>query len=235
MVAQSRPYDAMVPILADALQRAGARQVLDLCSGAGGPWFWLQQQLAERGLTVKVCLTDKFPNAEELNKSGNLTSQAISFHPHPLDATRVPDELTGFRTLFGSFHHFHPVEARALLADAVRRREGIAIFEASHRGAQGLSLALLVPVMVLLTTPFIRPFHWSRLFWTYLLPVVPLDCAFGWAASCLRTYTVPELRELTEGLGATNYQWDIGDVQNTAGPIPITYLIGLPPGSHQSP
>lgn len=56
--------------------------------------------------------------------------------------------------------------------------------------------------MVLLTMPFIHPFRWSRLFWTYLLPVVSLDCAFGWAVSCLRTYTVPESQEMTDALGS---------------------------------
>jgi len=33
---------------------------------------------------------------------------------------------------------------------------------------------------------------------------------------------------LTEGLDAKNYQWQIGEVKSTAGPIPITYLIGVP-------
>jgi hypothetical protein len=126
VVAKTQPYAAMTPILAEALQRTGARQVLDLCSGAGGPWFWLHLKLAERGLNVTVCLTDKYPNGEALGNSSSLAAQAISYHPQPMDATRVPDELTGFRTLFSSFHHFRPGEASALLADAVQKREGIA-------------------------------------------------------------------------------------------------------------
>ena len=39
VIATTKPYAAMVPILAGALQRSGARQVLDLCSGAAGPWL----------------------------------------------------------------------------------------------------------------------------------------------------------------------------------------------------
>jgi hypothetical protein len=89
-------------------------------------------------------------------------------------------------------------------------------------------LMLLVPLMVLLVTPFIRPFRWSRLVWTYLIPVVPLVSLFDGLVSCLRTYSVQELRDLTEGLGANNYQWDIGELKSTVGPIPITYLIGVP-------
>jgi hypothetical protein len=58
--------------------------------------------------------------------------------------------------------------------------------------------------------------------------VVPLVSLFDGLVSCLRTYSVQELRELTEGLGTNDYQWDIGELKCTAGPIPITYLIGLP-------
>jgi len=36
------------------------------------------------------------------------------------------------------------------------------------------------------------------------------------------------LRELTEALDAKNFQWEIGEVKSRAGPIPITYLIGVP-------
>ena len=65
VIATTKPYAAMVPILAAALRRTGARQVLDLCSGAAGPWLWLQPVLAEQGVSVSVCLTDKAdaPNA----------------------------------------------------------------------------------------------------------------------------------------------------------------------------
>ena len=145
-----------------------------------------------------------------------------------MDATRVPDELVGFRTLFSAFHHFRPEQARTILADAVRKRQGIAIFEGTYHSALAMLLMLLVPLMVVLMTPFIRPFRWSRLFWTYLIPVVPLVSLFDGLVSCLRTYSVQELRELTEGLETKNFQWEIGEVKSTAGPIPITYLIGVP-------
>ena len=49
VIVKTKPYAAMVPILAAALQRTATRQVLDLCSGAGGPWLWLCPVLAEQG------------------------------------------------------------------------------------------------------------------------------------------------------------------------------------------
>jgi len=227
-IAATKPYAAMVPFLATALQRTGARQVLDLCSGAAGPWLWLHPVLAERGVIVSVCLTDIYPNREALGRSSRPTDQSITYHPQPVDATRVPGELPGFRTMFTAFHHFRPEQACAVLADAVQKRQGVAVFEATQRSALALVLTLLVPLMVLVMTPLIRPFRWSRLLWTYLIPLVPLITLFDGLVSCLRTYSVQELRNLTARLDANDYHWDIGTVKGKMTPIPVTYLIGVP-------
>src|SRR6266851_241529 len=80
------------------------------------------------------------------------------------------------------------------------------------------------PVVVLLVTPFIGPFRWSRLFWTYLVPVLPLVLLFDTIVSWLRLCSVSELRELTAGLDG--YQWDISTVRIKPLPNKITYLIG---------
>ena len=227
-LAATKPYGAMIPILAAAIQRTRTQRIVDLCSGGAGPWLWLRPILAEQGLNASICLTDKFPNMEAFRRSNHLTDQAITYHAGSVDAARVPDELTGFRTMFTAFHHFRPEQARAVLADAVRQRRGIAIFEATQRSAAVFLLTLLAPVMVLIMTPLIRPFRWTRLWWTYLIPLVPLATLFDGLVSCLRTYTVPELRDLTVGLGTNDYQWDIGTVKGKWSPIPITYLIGIP-------
>jgi hypothetical protein len=228
VIATMKGYAPMVPILARALERSGTQQVLDLCSGAAGPWLWLQPVLAERGVSVSVCLTDKYPNLELFRESNGLTHQSISYHPSSVDAMRVPEELIGFRTIFSAFHHFRPEQARAVLADAAHKGQSIAVFEGTQRSVLALLLMLLVPLMVLLMTPFIRPFRWSRLLWTYLLPVLPTVALFDGLVSCLRTYSVEDLRALTDRVGGNGYHWEIGTVKTKAGPIPITYLIGVP-------
>jgi len=177
---------------------------------------------------VSVCLTDKYPNREAFGRSSRPTDQAITYHPQPVDATRVPGELPGFRTMFTAFHHFRPDQACAVLADVVRQRQGIAVFEATDRSALALLLTLLVPLMVLFMTPFIRPFRWSRLLWTYLIPLMPIVTLFDGLVSCLRTYSVQELHDLTARLEPNDYHWEIGTVKGKTAPIPITYLIGVP-------
>lgn len=220
-------YKPVVPLLAEALRRTGTRRVLDLCSGAAGPWTWLQRLLREMGVDVAVCLSDKYPNIKAFEQARRLTQHAVTFHPEPVDATRVPSKLSGFRTIFTAFHHLRPDQARAVLADAVAKGEGIAVFEAVPRSILLAILAALVtPLRVLVTTPFIRPFRWSRLLWTYLIPVVPMVLSFDSLVSCLRIYSVQELRDFAAGLDG--YQWDIGTVRSKMPAIPIPYLIGVP-------
>jgi hypothetical protein len=86
--------------------------------------------------------------------------------------------------------------------------------------------ALGTPLRVLVLAPFIRPFRRSQLFWTYLIPALPLVLLFDVIVSCLRVYSGPELRDLTASLD--RYHWDTGTVRSKWIPIPISYLIGVP-------
>ena len=58
----SNCYTAILPRLASALERSGERDILDLCSGSGGPWRRLLPYFSEAQLR-HVRFTDKYPNA----------------------------------------------------------------------------------------------------------------------------------------------------------------------------
>lgn len=219
-------YNAVAPKLVEALQRTGSRRILDLGSGAGGPWLKLQPLLREMGHDVTVCLSDHNPDLEAFERASHLSQQAITYHPDPVDATQVPRELSGFRTMFSAFHHLRTEQARAALADAVAKQEGIAVFECGHRSLLTILCVLPMPLRLLISAPVIRPFRWSRLFWTYLVPALPFVLLWDALVSCLRIYSPDELRDMTAGLNG--YRWDIGSVRGKLIPIPITYLIGVP-------
>ncbi|HEV1994937.1 MAG TPA: hypothetical protein VGR03_11445 [Candidatus Acidoferrum sp.] len=222
-------YGPIVHQLSGALAESGTVRILDLCSGAGGPWLTLSKALEqERGLPLHICLTDKYPNVKTSNTAKSLAGNGVRFHSIPVDATQIPDELNGFRTIFSSFHHFRPWEARAILQDAVNKQRGIGIFEVAGRSAVTVLLTFLMPIGSLLLTPFMRPFRWSRFLWTYILPVIPFVLWFDGIMSCLRAYSLKELIELTSGLTVHGYEWKIGQERNGLLPIPITYLIGYP-------
>jgi hypothetical protein len=225
-------YRPIVPRLRQALQQAHARHIIDLCSGAGGPWPRLAESLRREGsLSFVVLLTDKYPHTEiSPLATASAEKQRTYFHREPVDATHVPAELSGFRTIFNSFHHFPPPEARSILQDAAEKHQGIGIFETPGRHAVTLLLVCLIPVGYFLLAPVQRPFRWSRLFWTYLLPVIPFVLFFDGIVSCLRVYSPRELQELVSALPASEngYDWQIGVERGGLLRVPVTYLIGIP-------
>jgi hypothetical protein len=216
-----RPYDALAPKLARAVHETGARRIVDLASGAGGPWRTLQPELSRHGADVEVLLTDRYPPSAAATEDGR-----VRYHREPVDATAVPPGLSGFRTICGAFHHFAPDNARAMLRDAVARHEGIAVLEAVQRAPVTIALAALLPLPYLAVAPALRPFLWSRMLWSYLLPAAPALLAVDGVASCLRAYSASDLRELAEGL--EGYTWEVGVARAARAPVPVTYLIGVP-------
>lgn len=223
----NRTYACIAPLLREAIASSGATRIVDLCSGGGGPWPSLYPEVAQ-GRNLEVCLTDLYPNEHFLRRSAPLPG--ISLRPEAVNAQCVPAELRGFRTIFSSFHHFDPPAARAMLADAFHRREGIAVFEGARRSAATLALVAGVPLLALPAAATARPVRWRRILWTWIIPVVPALLWIDGILSCLRSYSLADLRELTEGMSAPDYAWQIGEVPGHR--VTIRYLIGTPARPH---
>ena len=206
--------------LLDFLARSKASCVVDLCSGAGGPWpHWL----AKGQVSAHVTLTDRFPNAHALQRVHQMHIDGLCYRGGPVDAMAVPSGLQGLRTMFSAFHHFEPIRAAAIVKDAVSNRQPIAICEVTDRSPRSLLLALLTPLGVWLLTPRMKNKNWAKLLFTYLLPVIPLVITFDALVSCLRTYTVAELESFGN---APDYVWIIGSEKGPG--MPVTYMMGFP-------
>jgi len=223
-----KAYASISVILQHALDATGSRSIVDLCSGSGGPWRDLSKKLRGDKPGYSILLTDKFPNLAAFENAKAASANGIDFHRGSVDATKVPVDLDGFRTMFSSFHHFPPAQARAILQNAVDARQGIGIFEVTSRSASTVGMMFLWFLTPFVFTPTIRPFRWSRLFYTYVLPIIPLVLLFDGLVSCLRTYEPGELRALIGGLAAREYEWEIGEQSGAIGGLPITYLVGYP-------
>ena len=220
-------YRPIVPMLNKAVEASGAARIVDLCSGGGGPWLWLYRLLCvSAGRRIEICLTDKYPNIEAFENARRRTDGKITFYPGSVDTASLPRELSGFRTIFTSFHHFAPDEAVAILQNAVDDGQGIGVFEAAKRDPLTILLTVLMPLAGFLTAPFARPFRMSRIFWTYFIPVIPFVLFFDGVISCLRAYSQKELSLLATQVKAENYVWQIGE--RSGGLAPVTFLVGYP-------
>jgi hypothetical protein len=214
---KTKMYKPAVPILEKVLRKSNTTQIIDLGSGGGGGLIWLNEELRKSIPEVKILLTDFYPNipAFEYTKK---QADNIDYIHEPVDARQVPSSLTGLRTQFLSLHHFRPTDAKQILQNAVDTNQSIGIFEAQERSVPSLLAMLFSPLTVLLTTPFIRPFKFGRIIFTYLIPIVPIFVLWDGIVSALRTYSVDELNTLIGELNNSDtYDWDINRIKSGPG------------------
>jgi hypothetical protein len=213
-------YEPIRAQLAEAITASGANSVIDLCSGAGGPWLkWTSQGLTN----APVTLTDRRPNSAAIEHLATARASGVRYYPTAVDATNVSPELSGFRTVFTAFHHLTPDQAKAVIDDAVQNAAGIGIFELTSRKPKSITSMLLTPIGVWLFTPLTKRIHWSVFALTYILPVVPFVAFVDGVLSCLRSYTANELRVLAD---CSEFVWSAGEEKG------ITYLIGMRATKH---
>ena len=216
------------PVAAALLRRTNETQIVDLCSGSGGPARRLRREfLRSHGLEVGITLTDLFPDASDVARINAATDKGVRYFPAPIDAGHVPSELTGARMMICGFHHLPMKVADHVLADAVKTRRALMIFEVTDRDLVSILTALFItPILVLLLTPRIRPPHASTLLWTYLIPVLPLMIAWDHLASCMRTHTKGDLERMAKDHAESGYVWEAGKIGPRWLPLRWPYLVG---------
>jgi len=232
-------HEMAMPFIKNAMKQTGTFELVDLCSGSGGPLINIQRDLkSKQNFHIKVTLTDLFPPTGELqDQISKRSNGSVQYFHKAVDATCVPPELdSSFSTMFTSLHHFKPEDARKIIQDVVTKNRGIGIFETQERSLVVILVYLiLLPVLTLVFTPFLRPFRFDRLFWTYIIPVVPLFFLLDGITSCLRTYSPDELQQLIQTIdGHEKYEWQFGRPSRKDFPlICLNVLIGIPKAKSQ--
>lgn len=213
----TKTYAPTAKIISDLMLNTHTHDLVVLGAGSGGGILDVVTNLAA---DTQIVLTDIFPD-----KEFRTSDSRIRYQQKPVDALKVPADLKGIRVMYTAFHHFSPASAGALLQDAVGNKQPIAIFESTERSLRGLAVVVLLPVIVLLLTPFVRPFRPSRLVWTYVIPLLPIFVVWDGLVSSLRTYSASDLKPLLEQL--TDYEWKF---ERLRGPHfePLSALTGRP-------
>jgi len=213
-------YRPAAAALGALMATTGVRDWFDLCSGGGGGALTMRTELmtADAG-PLRLTLTDRYPNAAAMARVAALAEPDVSYRADAVDARAVARHPPAIRTMFGALHHFPPDIVRDILRDAVAAGAPVAFVDVAASPVRPHLPLPLVPlvavpnlvmvfVVALLVTPLVRPFQWSRLFWTYVLPVIPLIFAWDGTVSALRAYTPEELLDLARGVpDADRYRW----------------------------
>ncbi len=226
VIEMSRPYAVVAGQLGALLRESKASSVIDLASGGGGPWPGLLDALRKEGVEAQVTLTDLKPNLRAAEQLEGVTG--VTYHREPVSALAVPSSLSGVRTMFTGLHHFDRRELGATLRNAQEARVPFLAAEATHRSPRGILVTFLIPVLVLLLMPRVRPRRAAPLVLTYLPPVLPLLIWWDGLASTLKTYQAEELKALISEVQEPGYDWSVQEISLPKAPIPITLLVGRP-------
>lgn len=226
VIEMSRPYAVVAGQLAALLRESKASSVVDLASGGGGPWPSLLDALRYEGMEPQVMLTDLKPNLRAAEQLEGATG--VTYCLESVSALAVPSSLSGVRTMFTGLHHFDRRELGAILRNAQEAGVPFLAAEATHRSPRGILVTFLIPVLVLLLMPRVRPRRLAPLVLTYLPPVLPFLIWWDGLASTLKTYQAEELESLVSEFQEPGYDWSVQEISVPKAPIPITLVVGRP-------
>ena len=194
---------------AEFLDATGSDEVLDLCSGAGGPAAVLVHELRRANrMPPRFLLTDLHPHAERWQVLRD-REPALDFIPEPVDATDIPAALGAGRArlIVNALHHLPPALAGEVLRAACKDGPGIFVAEGFERNPLRFFPIAPMGLVSMFANPWLSPRH--RLAKFMLMPV-SLACApWDGLVSTLRVYTEAELRKMVEPLGDA-FEWSYG-------------------------
>ena len=221
-------YDPVVPLIVDVLKTTECHQVVDLCSGGGGPIEMVSKDVNALHET-RFILTDKYPNIPAYTYLKQSSNGIIDYMSKQVDAMDVPSDLKGLRTIFSAIHHFRPETVRAIMYDCMKAKTPLAIFDSGDKNIFTiLTIIVAHPAIFLLATPFFRPFKWSGIVFTYLIPLIPICTIWDGVVSIIRLYTPKILLAIAEEVDVdAEFQWSAGKKRNVLG-MRVAYLIGRP-------
>jgi hypothetical protein len=160
----------------------------DLCSGSGEPAISI---FKKSGLFSALTLSDKYPVQ-------NFSSEkSIRYIGESMDALKEPFRKGKLYTIFNAFHHFSDTEKQKITTNIIASDAKAYFVEILSPSLFTLIKILLATTLgTLLLTPFVRPFSWKRMFFTYLLPVNIFTIAYDGIISVMKSLSVSKYRKL---------------------------------------
>jgi len=209
-----RTLRGLVPALRRFLEATSATEVLDLCSGAGGPAAILARELAQAGGTPpRFLLTDLQPQVAAWQRIRQQQPGLIDYVAEPVDATAIPPALCAEarpRMIINALHHFRPELAQAIVCGACEGSRGVFVAEGFERNPLRFAPFVVAGLPALLATPVLSPHaRLAKAAATYLSPLMLAVSAWDGIVSTLRVYTEAELRAMVEPLGPA-LRWEYG-------------------------
>lgn len=209
-------------------------QIVDIGSGSGGAMINTISKINNSSqLSIQLLLTDKYPDPKVVANINSQNIPNVSYQSESLNAKNIEDAPSGLKTMIASFHHMSPTIAKEILNSAEKSKETFLVYEIAKNNIPVIAWWLLLPIsltililMSLVMTPFVKPLRFSQLFFTYIIPVIPLLYAWDGQASLMRTYTFKDIDELIGENKNVDYIWKIAEAKNRNGKTAGYYIFG---------
>lgn len=212
-------------------------QIIDLGSGSGGPMPDVIQTLKNQSATInlRLLLSDTNPHPDVVKRINEQELDYMKYHVDAIDARKLENLPDGLLTMVASFHHMDPQTAKTILKGAQEEGRAILIYEIAKNNVPILLWWLLLPmsliILILMTwimTPFVRPLTFKQIFFTYVIPIIPLVYAWDGQASLMRTYTFEDINALLADFKSDDYCWEVNDAKNAQGKNQGYFIMGYP-------
>lgn len=113
-----------------------------------------------------------------------------------------------------------------LLKTLEQKFDQIMIGEGNNKSIrQIIGMTILAPLVAVFAAFFIKPFRWSRLFFTFVIPILPVMITWDGLVALIRIRNPKRLKEIVEASGLQDWHWESGKLQNNRGGF-IIYLNG---------
>ncbi|WP_309896268.1 hypothetical protein [Archangium sp.] len=228
MAVQLHLYDVGFDAVAKVLDATSSRTIQALCAGDGGLMLALSRYLKRDDLGI--VLSDKFPALDSLREREREAEGRLSIEPGSVDVLDVPERMKGLRLIVNAVHHFEPPMVRAILADAVAKRQPIVFLEPVQRDLLSiLRFSVAAPLLSLyFSVGGIRPVSLRRTVLGAIAPVGSLCFFFDGIVSHLRAYQPEEWEALIREVdGHEGYTWETRLLPGFMGSR-LTFLSGIP-------
>lgn len=212
-------------------------RIVDLGSGSGGIMPSVLHTLNSNHpeMPIELLLSDKFPNPDVVNQINKAELPSVKYASQSVNATELSNAPVGLKTMIACFHHMPPMSARTILRSVAENKQGMFIYEVASNNIPLLLWWLLLPlsllilaIMALVMTPFMKGVGPLQLIFTYLIPIIPLIYAWDGQASLIRTYTKKDMAPWLLELENHGMQWEWKELKTPKGRAAGYALIIIP-------
>jgi hypothetical protein len=210
-------YKSIPSVVNELLLQNKFTSIIDLCSGSGLPSLYIKDKLQ---YIMPLTLTDKFP--QTIKETNGVIYESISinlFDIHP-----KPNVLY---TLFNAYHHFTPTQQIQLIEKFKQNKATLLIVEVVEPSFISMINVIIASTLLqLIITPFIKPFHWLRILFTYIIPINIITVFIDGIISILKSKTKKQYKTMLQHLNTNDFSVEVNSIFNF--PSKIITIIAQP-------